>query len=57
MNAFSKLTVGKINSGEGEPETSADLVVRRSTKVGVDSVFEQPHNKTNDYEEATSGDP
>ena len=45
------------HSGEREPETGANLVVRRSTEVGVDSVFEQPHNKTDEDEKATGGDP
>jgi len=49
--------VGKNHGGEREPKTSADLVVRRSTEVGVDSMFEQPHNKTNEDEETSSGDP
>jgi len=33
------LTVGKVHSGESEPKTGAYLVVRRSAKVGVDSMF------------------
>ena len=49
--------MGKNHGGEGEADTSADLVVRRSTEVCVDSVFEQPHNKSNEHEEATGGDP
>lgn len=52
-----ELTLGKDHCTKGKPEACADLMRWRTTKLFVDSVFENPNHKAHEDEEAEACNP
>ena len=51
------VTLGEDHGAKGVPEAGTDLMSGRTTKVLVDSMFENPNDKPHEDEEAEACDP
>ena len=51
------VTLGEDHGAKGEPEAGADMMRGRTTKVLVDSMFENPNHKPREDKEAEACDP